>query len=86
MLRVETEEHFIDAQRIEYQKRHLIMLARVEEQSRNDGTYANASTEFKKNSADRIKNYINIRTSEEREMEEYQIFIDSMRKSLAVLS
>lgn len=68
------------------QREHLIMLVKSEERRRNDGTYAKASVAFKKNSIDRIKHYINIRTPEEREMKEYQIFIDSMRKSLALLS
>ena len=81
------EKYFADTQTKEdCQRKHLVMLAENEEQKRNDGTYTNASIVFKKNSIDRIKKYIGNRTAEERTMNEYHVFIDSMEKSLAMLS
>lgn len=81
------EKYFADTSTKEdCQRKHLIILAQSEEQRRIDGTYTKSNMTFKQNSINRIKKYISNRTTKEKEMKEYQVFIDSMEKSLAVLS
>lgn len=70
----------------DYQREHLIMLAKSEEKRRVDGSYTNISEIFKQNSINRIKKYISNRTVEERKMKEYQVFINSMKESIVMLS
>lgn len=63
---------------------HLIMLADSEKQRQNDGTYTNAAEIFKANSIKRIQHYIDVRTLQEKALPEYQTFIQTMEKSIAI--
>ena len=65
---------------------HLLHLAECEQHRRNSGEYNGVSAAYKRNSINRIKHYIELRTEAEKLMPEYKIFIDSMEKSLAILS
>ena len=65
---------------------HLLHLAECEQYRRDNGEYNRVSATYKQNSINRIKHYIELRTEAEKRMPEYKIFIDSMEKSLAILS
>lgn len=65
---------------------HLLHLAECEQYRRDNGEYNRVSATYKQNSINRIKHYIELRTEAEKLMPEYKIFIDSMGKSLAILS
>ena len=66
--------------------KHLLHLAECEQHRRDNGEYNRVSATYKQNSINRIKHYIELRTEAEKRMPEYKIFIDSMEKSLAILS
>ena len=70
----------------EIEAQHLLHLAEYEQSRRNNGEYNRVSATYKQNSINRIKHYIELRTEAEKLMPEYKIFIDSMEKSLAILS
>ena len=65
---------------------HLLHLAEYEQYRRDNGEYNRASATYKQNSINRIKHYIELRTEAEKQMPEYKMFIDSMEKSLDILS
>ena len=65
---------------------HLLHLAECEHHRRDNGEYNRVSSTYKQNSINRINHYIELRTEAEKLMPEYKIFIDSMEKSLAILS
>ena len=65
---------------------HLLHLAECEKHRRDNGEYNRVSATYKQNGINRIKHYIELRTEAEKLMPEYKIFIDSMEKSLAILS
>ena len=65
---------------------HLLHLAECEQHRRDNGAYNRASATYKQNSINRIKHYIDLMAESEKLMPEYTIFIDSMEKSLAILS
>lgn len=65
---------------------HLLHLAECEKHRRDNGEYNRVSATYKQNGINRIKHYIELRTEAEKLMPEYKIFIDSMKKSLAILS
>ena len=66
--------------------KHLLHLAKCEQHYRDSGEYSRISATYKQNNINRIKHYIELRTEAEKQMPEYKIFIDSMEKSLAILS
>ena len=70
----------------EINAQHLLHLAECEQYRRDNGEYNGVSATFKQNGINRIKHYIELRTEAEKQMPEYKIFIDSMEKSLAILS
>lgn len=65
--------------------KHLLNLAECEQSRRENKEYIGLSAISKRNNISRIKHYIELRTEEEKRMPEFQIFIDSMEKSLAIL-
>ena len=65
---------------------HLLHLAECEKHRRDNREYNRVSATYKQNGINRIKHYIELRTEAEKLMPEYKIFIDSMKKSLAILS
>ena len=70
----------------EIKAEHLLHLAECERHRRDNGEYNGIPEVYKQNNINRIKHYIELRTEEEKQMPEYKIFIDSMEKSLAILS
>ena len=66
--------------------KHLLHLAECEQHRRDNGEYNRVSATYKQNNINRINHYIELRTEAEKQMPEYKIFIDSMEKSLAILS
>ena len=74
-----------DAER-QHIKNHLLHLAKSEQTRRTDGTYKNGDRLFLENSLQRVYRYILTRTEEERHTTEYNIFMESMNKSIKTLS
>lgn len=67
-----------------YKADHLLHLAKCEMYRRENREYNGVSATYKQNSINRIKHYIELRTEDEKQMPEYKIFMDSMKKSLAM--
>ena len=81
------EKYFSDVPTAEeLNAEHLLHLAECEQHRRDNGEYNRVSATYKQNSINRIKHYIELRTEAEKQMPEYKIFIDSMEKSLDILS
>lgn len=84
----ETKERYfpITQSAEDFKKEHLLSLADLETRRRDDNTYVNIPDEYRNNNIRRIKHYIEIRSDWEKAQPEYQVFIESMKKSLAMLT